>query len=73
MIIAMASPPGVGKTTLATALATRLDATVLNKDHVRATHFGSSRMDYTLEQGDFCVDLMYRTTKWLVPKTRTPR
>lgn len=67
MIIAMTGLPGVGKTTLATAVATRLDAIVLNKDEVRATHFGP-RVEYTLEQDDFCVDLMYRTTEWLVRK-----
>lgn len=68
MIIAMAGLPGVGKTTLATALAARLDAVVLDKDRVRATHFGPSHVEYTLEQDDFCVDLMYRTAEWLVRK-----
>lgn len=67
MMIAMAGLPGVGKTTLATALADHLNAIVLNKDEVRATHFGP-RVEYTLEQDDFCVDLMYRTTAWLVRK-----
>jgi predicted kinase len=68
MIIAMAGLPGVGKTTLATALAAHVDAVVLDKDRVRATHFGPSHVEYTLEQDDFCVDLMYRTTEWLVRK-----
>jgi predicted kinase len=67
MIIAMAGLPGVGKTTLAIALASHLNARVLNKDDVRAAHFGR-HVDYTLEQDDFCVDLMYRTTDWLLHK-----
>lgn len=65
MIIAMAGLPGVGKTTLATALAVHLNAHVLNKDDVRAAHFGPL-VTYTLEQDDFCVDLMYRTTEWIL-------
>lgn len=65
MIIAMAGLPGVGKTTLARALAPHLDAVVLDKDRVRLGIFGPSHVDYTDEQDDFCVDLMYRATAWL--------
>ncbi|GAB3474117.1 AAA family ATPase [Amycolatopsis cihanbeyliensis] len=67
MMIAMAGLPGVGKTTLATALAAHLNAIVLNKDEVRVAHFGL-HVEYTLEQDDFCVDLMYFTTAWLARK-----
>lgn len=72
MIIAMAGLPGVGKTTLARALAPHLDAVILDKDRVRIGLFGASHVDYTTEQDDFCVDLMYRATIWLRHTSRAP-
>jgi predicted kinase len=72
MIIAMAGLPGVGKTTLARALAPHLDAVVLDKDRVRLGLFGPSHVDYTDEQDDFCVDLMYRATAWLRHRNLAP-
>jgi predicted kinase len=66
MIIAMAGLPGVGKSTLAGALSVWLDAVVLDKDLVRASLFPPSRVDYTRDQDDFCVDVMYRTAGWLL-------
>lgn len=62
----MAGLPGVGKSTLACALATRLDAVVLDKDRIRAGLFPPSHVDYTHDQNDFCVDVMYRTMEWLL-------
>lgn len=70
MIIAMAGLPGVGKSTLARALASRLDAVVLDKDQVRANLFPPSHVDYTLDQDDFCVDVMYHTSRWLLERQR---
>lgn len=66
MIVAMAGLPGAGKSTLARALAPRLAAVVLDKDRIRDSLFAPSHVDYTREQDDFCVDVMYRTTRWLV-------
>ncbi|MGQ0718060.1 MAG: AAA family ATPase [Pseudonocardiales bacterium] len=66
MIVAMAGLPGAGKSTLAGALATRLHAVVLDKDRIRAGLFPPSHVDYTHDQNDFCVDVMYRTTEWLL-------
>ncbi len=66
MIVAMAGLPGVGKSTLAGALATRLGAVVLDKDRIRAGLFPPSHVDYTDDQNDFCVDVMYRTAEWLL-------
>ncbi|MGH3871061.1 MAG: AAA family ATPase [Pseudonocardiaceae bacterium] len=66
MIVAMAGLPGVGKSTLAGALGRRLHAVVLDKDRVRAGLFPPSQVDYTPDQNDFCVDVMYRTTEWLL-------
>lgn len=66
MIVAMAGLPGVGESTLASALATRLHAVVLDKDRIRAGLFPPSHVDYTPGQNDFCVDVMYRTAEWLL-------
>ncbi len=66
MIVAMAGLPGVGKSTLASALATRLHAVILDKDRIRAGLFPPSHVDYTYDQNDFCVDVMYRTAEWLL-------
>ena len=70
MIIAMAGLPGVGKSALAGALAIRLHAVVLDKDRIRAGLFPPSRVDYTDDQNDFCVDVMYRTAAWLLRRDR---
>jgi predicted kinase len=64
VIVAMAGLPGVGKSTLARALAPRLRATVLDKDRIRAALFAPSLVDYSRAQDDFCVDVMYRTARW---------
>ncbi|MGH4012187.1 MAG: AAA family ATPase [Pseudonocardiaceae bacterium] len=69
MIVAMAGLPGAGKSTLAGALATQLDAVVLDKDRIRAGLFPPSHVDYTPDQNDFCVDVMYRTTAWLLRRS----
>ncbi|MGH3941915.1 MAG: AAA family ATPase [Pseudonocardiaceae bacterium] len=66
MIVAMAGLPGAGKSTLAWALTPRLAAVVLDKDRIRDSLFAPSHVDYTREQDDFCVDVMYRTTRWLL-------
>jgi predicted kinase len=71
VIVAMAGLPGVGKSALAQALAGRFDAVVLNKDRIRAGLFPPSRVDYTREQDDFCLDVMHRTTRWLLHRDRS--
>ena len=70
MIVAMAGLPGAGKSTLAGALATQLRAVVLDKDRIRAGLFPPSHVDYTDDQNDFCVDVMYRTAEWLLRHDR---
>jgi predicted kinase len=72
VIVAMAGLPGVGKSTLAGALATQLHAVVLDKDRIRAGLFPPSHVDYTPDQNDFCVDVMYRTTEWLLRRGHAP-
>jgi predicted kinase len=70
VIVAMAGLPGAGKSTLAGALATRLHGVVLDKDRIRAGLFSPSHVDYTPDQNNFCVDVMYRTTEWLLRSDR---
>lgn len=72
MIVAMAGLPGAGKSTLACALATRLHAVVLDKDRIRAGLFPASHVDYTPDQNGFCVEVMYRTTEWLLRRGHAP-
>jgi predicted kinase len=72
VIVAMAGLPGVGKSTLAGALATQFHAVVLDKDRIRAGLFPPSHVDYTPDQNDFCVDVMYRTTEWLLRRGHAP-
>lgn len=66
MIVAMAGLPGVGKSTLAHALAGHLGAVVLDKDRIRAGLFPPPHVQYSREQDDFCIDVMYRTAGWLL-------
>ena len=66
MIVAMAGLPGVGKSTLAHALAGQLGAAVLDKDRIRAGLFPPPHVQYSREQDDFCMDVMYRTAGWLL-------
>jgi predicted kinase len=66
VIVAMAGLPGAGKSTLAHALAGQLGAVLLDKDRIRAGLFPPSHVQYSREQDDFCVDVMYRTAGWLL-------
>jgi len=59
-LIVFAGLPGVGKTKLARQLAERLGAVLLNKDEVRAALFAADDVDYSSEQNDFCMDVIYR-------------
>lgn len=58
MIVLMAGLPASGKSTLCRALASRLGATVLDKDIVRASLFSERDIEYSTAQDDFCVKLM---------------
>lgn len=69
-LIAMAGLPGAGKSTLARALASRLDGLVLDKDTVRAALFGPGRIDYTRVQDDHCVRVIYSTVEYLLEQGR---
>ena len=44
---------------------------MLDKDRIRAGLFPPSHVDYTPDQSDFCVDVMYRTAGWLLRRDHT--
>jgi predicted kinase len=64
VIVAMAGLPGTGKSSLARALAERLNGVVINKDEIRAAAFGPL-IDYSAAQDDFCMELVYRIVAYL--------
>jgi adenylylsulfate kinase len=68
MIVIMAGLPGTGKSTLAQALATRLSGRILSKDEVRHALFSEPEIEYSTEQDDFVMQVMLRTTGWMLQK-----
>ena len=64
VIVVMAGLPGTGKTALAEELAAELGAVVLSKDVLRDATFGAL-VDYSSTQDDFCMELVYRTVRYL--------
>jgi adenylylsulfate kinase len=56
MLLIFAGLPGTGKSTLARALAERLNGIVLDKDVVRHEMFGPDGITFTREQDDVVVD-----------------
>ena len=68
MIVIMAGLPGTGKSTLARALAQRIDGAVLDKDLIRAALFEPGRVEYSPAQDDFCQEVMLKTAAYLLAK-----
>jgi predicted kinase len=66
VIVFLAGLPGAGKSTIARGLRDSLNATVLNKDEVRAALFPGSATTYSEEQDDFCVKVMMETVAFLL-------
>lgn len=71
MLILMVGLPGTGKSTLSRALVERNGGFVIDKDIIRPALFGPSQIDYTVEQDDFCQDVMLETAAYLLK--RKPR
>lgn len=65
MLIAMAGLPGTGKSTLAHHIADALPAIVLDKDVIRAALFPPPWIEYTTEQDDFCMSIMFQVSTYL--------
>jgi len=73
MLIVLAGLPGVGKSTLAQALAKRLDAFVLDKDSIRDAIFPASEVDYSDPQNALATDVVYMVAGYILerrPDTR---
>ena len=68
MIVALMGLPATGKSTIAQALATTLSAIVLDKDRTRAAVFDASDIEYSREQDDFCMDIVYRVAGYLLAR-----
>lgn len=71
MIVLMAGLPGTGKTTLALALAERLNGRVLSKDDFRHSIFLPDEVEYSSRQDDFCLQLMLETAGYLLSQNPT--
>ena len=68
--VLFAGLPGTGKSTLARALAGRLDAAVLDKDRVRASLFPGAFTDYTTQQDELCLRAMLEAAAYLTERKR---
>jgi predicted kinase len=68
MIVLMAGLPGTGKSTLARALASRLDGTVLSKDEIRHAIFSPEEVEYSTEQDDFVMRIMLEVAVWILKR-----
>ena len=68
MLILMIGLPGTGKSTLSRALVERGGGFVIDKDIIRPALFGPSQIDYTVEQDDFCQDIMLETAAYLLKR-----
>jgi len=73
MLILMVGLPGTGKSTLCRALVERYGGFVFDKDIIRPALFGPSQIEYTVEQDDFCQQVMLEAAEYLLkrnPKLR---
>ena len=68
--VLFAGLPGTGKSTLARALAARLDAAILDKDQVRSALFPGPLTDYTQEQDQVCIRAILEAARYLTERRR---
>jgi adenylylsulfate kinase len=68
MLILMVGLPGTGKSTLSRALVDRFGGFVIDKDIIRPALFGPTQIEYTVEQDDFCQQVMFDTAGYLLKK-----
>jgi predicted kinase len=68
--VLFAGLPGTGKSTLAKALAERLNAAVLDKDRVRGALFPCALTDYSAEQDQLCMRAMLEAAAYLTERRR---
>ncbi len=65
MFVLLAGLPGVGKSTLARALAARLDATVLDRDLIRDSIFPPEDLDYSEAQNELASQVTYQVAEYI--------
>ena len=70
MLIAMSGMPASGKSVLAEQIAAALPAIILDKDKLRAALFPPGEIEYTLQQDDFCFDILLQVADYLLQKGR---
>jgi predicted kinase len=68
MLIAFAGLPATGKSAIARQLAARVPAILLDKDTIRAALFPPNEIEYSVEQDDLCVRIMYQVVEYLLRK-----
>jgi adenylylsulfate kinase len=68
--VILAGLPATGKSTLARALAGRLDAATLDKDRIRCAIFGDAFTDYTREQDNLVMRAMLEAAASLTARGR---
>ncbi|HET7319777.1 MAG TPA: ATP-binding protein [Nitrospirota bacterium] len=66
LLIAMAGLPGTGKSTIASLLAERLHALVLNKDAIRARLFSGTAIDFSRAQDDLCMEVIFIAAEYVL-------
>ncbi|MFB2552418.1 AAA family ATPase [Ensifer soli] len=71
-VILLVGLPGVGKTTLATALAARLGAEILSRDLIRDAIFPDRWLDYSPEQNQVGTDALMAVLGYLLKRHRPP-
>jgi len=71
-VLLLAGLPGVGKTTLARALAARTGAHVLNRDAMRDALFPEPYLDYTPRQNQIGTEAMLAVLAYLLDVHRPP-
>jgi predicted kinase len=70
--VLFAGLPGTGKSTLARALAGRLDAAILDKDRVRGALFPGALTDYAAAQDQLCMRAILDAAAYLTEGRRVP-
>jgi len=70
--VLFAGLPGTGKSTLARALAGRLNAAILDKDRVRGALFPGALTDYSASQDQVCMQAMLAAAAYLTERRRVP-